>query len=578
MNVVVGQNNSGKTAMLQAVGQQIDTALPHRDSSFRREQANNPVSRVELRFIATTQETRDAMFTTGAQVAIPKPNEWGNDPIAAGKRFFALAEIEYFTRFRCEQNSKSWEVPEYPSHNLFPDPPHHDHAILVTPNPEKTDFSYGLAGRSDSLGSFMSSELARRVYYFTALRTPQSEWRFGQGTRLAPNAENLAEVLNAFQANRTEYTKYIALVRRVLPAIKWVSVVPATSDLVQIKVWNVAEETGREDLAVPLKECGTGVGQVLAILYVVSRSVGNIIIIDEPNSFLHPRAAKTLVGILREYPSQQFILSTHSTEILIATRPEKLFMLRFENERTLLTEVDQTDLESARQVLAEIGSNLSDVFGVDHVLWVEGPTETECFPLLLSAANRTLDSRSTIASLRNTGDLEGRHAEAIADIYRNLSSAGALLPMPLAIALDGDMCDHPSIGILRRACGDVVHFLPRWTYENYLVHPKALASILNDLPSFREASISDAQVMEWLELNGQNNKFGVPDAKVFSMKWLARVKAADLLADLFQEISDGREIFRKPYHSVALTRWLLTNDPMSIQELIEFVSGLIPRE
>src|SRR5205807_561938 len=94
------------------------------------------------------------------------------------------------------------------------------------------------------------------------------------------------------------------------------------------------ETTGRDDLAIPLAECGTGIGQVLSILYVVLKSEGNIIIIDEPNSFLHPRAAKALVSILREDRRNQYIISTHSPEVIVAAEPDRLFVLRFASEKT----------------------------------------------------------------------------------------------------------------------------------------------------------------------------------------------------------------------------------------------------
>jgi hypothetical protein len=96
------------------------------------------------------------------------------------------------------------------------------------------------------------------------------------------------------------------------------------------------------------------------------------------------------------------------------------------------------DIAGIRQMLSEVGARLSDVFGADQIIWVEGPTEMECFPMLLRAKGIRMPRGLTIAALRNTGDLEGRHAAAFADIYRNLSNASTLLPTPYLISLDGD--------------------------------------------------------------------------------------------------------------------------------------------
>lgn len=50
-----------------------------------------------------------------------------------------------------------------------------------------------------------------------------------------------------------------------------------------------------------LAESDTGIGQVLAILYVVIMAKYNqVIIIDEPQSFLHPGAVRKLIEILKQ--------------------------------------------------------------------------------------------------------------------------------------------------------------------------------------------------------------------------------------------------------------------------------------
>ena len=197
-------------------------------------------------------------------------------------------------------------------------------------------------------------------------------------------------------------------------------------------------------------------------------SRGNVIVIDEPNSFLHPRAAKALIGILKEDRSNQYVISTHSPEIIVSSDPDRFFSLKFSDEMTSVTDVARSDLVSIKQVLGEVGAQLSDVFGADSVLWVEGPTEVQCFPLLLRAAGRALDSGLTIAPLRSTGDLESRHGAVVADIYRNLSSAHTILPTAVGVSLDGDKRGIKEKENLERAFGSILHFLKRRCYENYL--------------------------------------------------------------------------------------------------------------
>src|SRR5262249_21649920 len=119
---------------------------------------------------------------------------------------------------------------------------------------------------------------------------------------------------------------------------------------------------------------------------------------------------------------------------IVSARPDALFMLQLEHERTNVYVMNKDNLENARQLLSEIGSRFSDVFGADGVVWAEGQTEVECFLLLINVDRKRLSSNTIIARLANVDDLQGRHAEIIAEAYRNLSSAGSLLPPNIVVS------------------------------------------------------------------------------------------------------------------------------------------------
>ena len=111
----------------------------------------------------------------------------------------------------------------------------------------------------------------------------------------------------------------------ILPQVKRVSVRAIPSQQVEIVVWSHDPETQREDLVAPLVESGTGIGQVLAILYVVLTSDRpQTIIIDEPQSFLHPGAAGKLMEFLKLHPTRhQFIIATHSSTACTRVCPQR---------------------------------------------------------------------------------------------------------------------------------------------------------------------------------------------------------------------------------------------------------------
>lgn len=548
---------------------------------MRKTQSPNPISVVEFDYAVTGLELRDALFNKNVRVHVPISQAWlaGRDASQAVAALFEMPEIILSARYQSASGGTGWIGCEtYPSTDIGGRPP--SAKWLDIWFNEQGGFTTNLYdGENDNIGLQMGAYLTEHTYLFDAQRIPQNDFPFGGGVRLSQNADNLAQVLIGLQANRTEFGNYVAHVRRVLPLIKWVSVTssPHRGQNAEIKIWNVEENTGRDDLAVPLSQCGTGIGQVLAILFVVTRSANNVIIIDEPNSFLHPRASKELIGILSENRQNQFIISTHSPETIAAAQPERLFILGFENERTMVRQVDRKDLNSARQVLDELGSQLSDVFGADFVLWVEGPTEVDCFPVLLKALGRELPVGLAIAPLRNTGELESkRHAEIVADIYRNLSSAHTVLPTTIGLSLDGDKKGLDSERTLKIAFGDVIHFLERRCYESYLLHCEAIASLLNSLPSFQSQAVSVDAVRTWIEAEGRKKLYKADNFLPFTKEWMKAVDAPVLLEQLFQDLSGAKETYRKTLHSIELTRWLLANDRAFIQELIDYVASLVP--
>jgi hypothetical protein len=171
--------------------------------------------------------------------------------------------------------------------------------------------------------------------------------------------------------------------------------------------------------------------------------------------------------------------------------------------------------------------------------------------------------------------LESRHGAIVADIYRNLSSAHAILPTTVAVSLDGDKHDMKEKGNLERAFGSVLHFLKRRCY--YLIHPAAICAAMNETESFKAEPIEQEKVDGWIKANGRDPKYKADADEPFSARWLNEVDAPRLLEELFQGLSEAREIYRKPLHSVQMTRWLIANDRPFLDELVEYVIGLIPK-
>src|SRR5205807_1065466 len=105
-----------------------------------------------------------------------------------------------------------------------------------------------------------------------------------------PNAANLPAVLQRLQtSDPRRFRRYESLVSSVFPEIRQITVPSPSVQNARILLWSTDPDFERPDLAVPLAESGTGMSQVLAMLYViVTADFPRVILIDEPQSFLHP--------------------------------------------------------------------------------------------------------------------------------------------------------------------------------------------------------------------------------------------------------------------------------------------------
>ncbi|MGO8271759.1 hypothetical protein ACC862_37230, partial [Rhizobium ruizarguesonis] len=91
---------------------------------------------------------------------------------------------------------------------------------------------------------------------------------------------------------------------------------------------------------------------------------------------------------------------------------------------TVITTNSGEDIDHVRPSLGEIGATLADIFGYDLVVFVEGPPEKACFPLLLPAGNRTAIN---FVAMRDAAALTSTKPQALFDIYANGVASSALL-------------------------------------------------------------------------------------------------------------------------------------------------------
>ncbi len=581
INILIGPNNSGKTALLQALSLETSNK-PHLSESRKptRESLPSPVSEKIISITLSPDELRRWLDGNGKQVVLPMPITGQVKEVVTN---FKNALVKGFT-IKAKHVGKGIESDDLDyGYNRAPSGQVGSYATLREEPNGQYVFENATASQNVDIGRDIVKKIKPRIYRFHAERLNVSMSPVGHRSELEPNAANLPEVLQVLHTSNPEtFRQYMSFVTGVLPSVKWVTVPTDVNSQACIRVWPIDHRSGRDDLSIPLSECGTGIGQVLAILYiVVTASSPRIILIDEPQSFLHPSAAKTLVRLLGEFHDHQYFISTHSPDVLSLATNSTVTALTYSESRSTAKGLNLTETGELRAVLDSIGTSFSDVFFAERILWVEGPTEQKAFPKILEHFEPKIMAGMSILPLANTGGVQSKkHGRLVFDIYKKLSGAHALVPPIVAVVLDREKLTEGEIQELSRSSEGLLQLLPRRMYENYLLNPDAIAHVLNQEDAKRPESrpVTREQVHEFLEHARTTRKYcnsATSDTGSENSGWISTVDASLLLSKLFHELSDGELFFSKPDTSVELTVWLLVNKPEELRELADFLSNVI---
>ena len=410
----------------------------------------------------------------------------------------------------------------------------------------------------------------------TSARLPQTPM-----LKLNSDASNLVQVIDTLQSCKLgRFLKYLKAVQRVLPDIINLRTVPDRDDgdaQITLVVDYLCADEERDDLGVSLDKCGTGVSQILAILYVVvyyGKDAPNVVIIDEPNSFLHPGAVRELLRIFEDNDHHQYVIATHSPTAIMSVEKKRILLVEHEDMVSTVKSVAVDDNAPLEAALSELGTRRSDIFGMDAVVWVEGKTDAACFKLILDKAGG-LPFGTNIMELVNTGDIEDKkHARLAVNIYRTLSGGVGLLPSALGFVFDGDK--EGSHGDIELETGTQVKYLPRQTYENYLLEfPSLIAGLLNEKHEGKSQPYTESQIQKWISDNCRKDKYYRGDAKYDPSTWTRNIDGARFISAMFQELTGKQRPYNKAKFGPILTKRILAKAPDHFQEIVDILKPLL---
>ena len=592
LNVVAGPNNVGKTAFLEAVGL-VMTQKPHRSISTNPRMARRIAeTSSEIRLVLALEEDElEALLAEGAihefllpasAAADPQKQEWAALVQAVrthkGHRVRCKFVAAFNTAARLSPDS---QFPSLKVYESWPGPEIHYGSFRVSSG--EIGFPPGqLKLNMDAereLGLVLGGCFRQRLYRFEANRRPMGRCALANSPALAPDASNLPDMLIELQKTPGSWNAYNSLVRRVIPQIFRITVeVPrGANNQCEVLLWDDETTSSRSDLGIPLGEAGTGVSQLLAMLYVVSTTTfPTTIILDEPQNFLHPGALRALIEIFKEYCHHQYIIATHSSLVVNAADDGSIFCLRKSGSETKVLNISGRDARDLRLFVQDIGAQMSDIFGANRILWVEGPTEQEAFPLIVSELAGIKMAGSAIVGVRSTDEVVGKRApvKLIMDIYRRLSGSDTLMPPAIGFVFDKEDRTVAELNQIAKDTRGAVTFLVRRSFENYLLDVDGIAAVYSaaNLSAPRTA----AEIQAAIDKMADDPKYRAASLyKTDPAQWIEQVDAARLLHDVFQELSGGTLEYRKTLHSVEIARWLIANRPDALADIAKLLREML---
>ncbi|WSG95380.1 AAA family ATPase [Rhizobium johnstonii] len=571
INFFVGQNNTGKSALLRSFRSNFQQS-PHRNATTFRAELLTPS--VQL---ATVQFSGPELYGTW------RKNGWEIAWDVGGPTLnFEPAARALFSQER-------WALAIQRSENGTiinnPPAPNGENLRRGAFLPTLTGPQFVAYDRGNDLSLIINGRWAEAVFYFDAQRYNVGRCAINLSEVLQPDAGNLPAVLMRMQGNRGDLFNTLKQhMRDIFPTVRNLSISsPSGSSDLEILVWPVLEQQHRE-LATPLNESGTGLSQVLAILTVAMVMDEAVIVIDEISSFLHPAAAKALVRILESrYGGHQYIISTHSPEVLSACTPSTIHLVTKTDFTSTVVPINVENIAHLRALTNELGVSMTDVFASDRIIWVEGPTEELAFPFIFEetrddSSNERQQRAPQFTAVVATGDFTAKRTrpDLVFDIYDRLSSAASVLSGAATFAFDAEGLNEGQMKDLSKQAKGRLLFLPRRMFECYLLHPAAIASVIN--ASLDDAPVSIEAVEAFLIAEGGAAKYkagGEWNGDCKDEQWLSKVDAANLLNDLFDSLSNARLSFSKRTHAFGILKEILATDRPHVHGLTQFVKQLV---